>query len=105
MADSESTQAWERFRGDVQKLAAELRRQYGAAGGEATSAELDRSLEKLRQAAESVFSSVESASRDPKVRASTRVAARSFGSALGETFREVSDELANAFRKAAKPPE
>ncbi|MFI5282419.1 MAG: hypothetical protein ACHQ0J_04745 [Candidatus Dormibacterales bacterium] len=103
MADSDSTEAWERFRADVQNLAGELRRQYGAAGGEATNAELDRSLEKLRQAAETVFSSVEAASKDPKVRASTRVAAKSFGSALGETFREVSDELATAFRKAAKP--
>jgi hypothetical protein len=105
MAESESTQAWEQFRADVQNLAGELRRQYGSSSGAGTSAELDRSLEKLREAAESVFSSVEAASRDPRVRASTKDAARSFGSALGETFREVSDELGKAFRKAAKPPE
>jgi hypothetical protein len=105
MADSESTKAWERFRADVQTLAGELRRQYGASAGEGTSAELDRSLEKLRQAAEDVFGSVEAATRDPEVRASTRSAARSFGSALGETFREVSDELGRAFRKPANPPE
>ena len=105
MAESESTQAWEQFRADVQNLAGELRRQYGSSSGAGTSAELDRSLEKLREAAESVFSSVEAASRDPRVRASTKDAARSFGSALGETFREVSDELGKPFRKAAKPPE
>ena len=46
-----------------------------------------------------MVSSVEAASRDPEVQAGTRQAARSFGTALVETFREVGGELDRALRK------
>lgn len=96
---NESKEAWDRFQVDLKSLAGELRRQYRDTSDAKKTAELNRSLEKLRDAADSVFSSLETASRDPEVRAGTRQAARSFGTALAETFREVGDELDKAFRK------
>jgi hypothetical protein len=96
---NESKEAWEQFQRDMKSLAGELRRQYKAAGDDKTTAEVNQSLEKLRQAADSVFSSLETASRDPEVRAGTRQAARSFGAALAETFRELGDEIDKALRK------
>jgi hypothetical protein len=100
MADGQSKQAWELFQSDMKTLAEEMRRQYRGASPEKT-ADLDRSLEQLRKGAEAVFESLGTVSRDPEVRARTRTAARSFGSALGETFREVGDELEKAFRKSS----
>lgn len=97
----ESKQAWERFQSDMKTLAEEFRRQYKDASPEKT-ADLNRSLEQLRKGAESVFESLGTVSRDPEVRQRTRSAARSFGSALGETFREVGDELEKAFRKSSE---
>ena len=82
-------------------MAAELKRHYKDSGDETQRAELNRSLEQLRAAADAVFSSLETASRDPEVRARTRAAARSFGSALRETFHEVGDEIEKAIRKPA----
>jgi archaellum component FlaC len=99
MSYDESKKAWERFESDVQGLAGELKRHYRDEGEEKNTAEINRSLEQLRQAAESVFKSLETATRDPEVRSRTKETARSFGSALGETFREVSDELEKALRK------
>ncbi len=101
---NDSKEAWDRFQVDLKSLAGELRRQYKAADDDKKTAELNRSLEKLRQAADSVFSSLETASRDPEVRAGTRQAARSFGAALAETFREVGGELDKAFRKPPTTP-
>lgn len=100
---NESKDAWEQFQRDMRSLAGELRRQYKAPDDEKRKAELNQSLERLRQAADSVFSSLEAATRDPEVRAGTRQAARSFGTALAETFREVGGELDKAFRKP--PPQ
>jgi hypothetical protein len=102
MASSESKQAWERFQSDMKTLAEEMRKQYKNADAEKT-ADLNRSLEQLRKGAEAVFDSLGNVSRDPEVRERTRTAARSFGSALGETFREVGDELEKAFRKSSAP--
>jgi hypothetical protein len=102
MSYDESKKAWERFESDIQGLAGELKRHYRDGGDEARTAELNRSLEQLRQAAESVFKSLETATRDPEVRTKTKETARSFGSALGETFREVSDEIEKALRKPAE---
>src|SRR5579864_8334568 len=102
MANPDSKQAWERFQGDMKTLAEELRRQYKDASPEKT-ADLNRSLEQLRKGAEAVFDSLGTVSRDPEVRDRTRRAARSFGSALGETFREVGDEVEKAFRKSSAP--
>jgi|SRR5690242_1252383 len=100
MAREESKRAWDRFESDIQGLAGELKRQYRANDDRQT-ADLNRSLDQLRQAAESVFKSLESASRDPEVRTRTKDTARSFGSALTETFRELSDEIEKAVRKPA----
>jgi hypothetical protein len=101
MSYDESKKAWDRFESDIQGLAGELKRHYRDGGDEKNTAELNRSLEQLRQAAESVFWSFETATRDPEVRTKTKETARSFGSALGETFREVSDEIEKALKKPA----
>ncbi len=102
MPDPDSHKAWDRFESDIQGLAGELKRQYrSGGGGEQNTADLNRSLDQLRQAAESVFKSLESASRDSEVRSKTKQTARSFGSAIAETFRELSDEIEKAVRKPA----
>jgi ABC-type hemin transport system ATPase subunit len=102
MPDPDSQKAWDRFESDIQGLAGELKRQYRSAGGsEQSSVDLNRSLDQLRQAAETVFKSLENATRDPEVRLKTKQTARSFGSAIAETFRELSDEIEKAVRRPA----
>ena len=100
MSEGETRQAWDRFQDDIRGLAGELKRHYrdveGSSGG---GAELNRSLEQLREAADAVFRSVEAASGDPEVRSKTRQTARSFGEALGKTFRDLGDELERAVRR------
>ncbi|TMD12453.1 MAG: hypothetical protein E6I27_06315 [Chloroflexi bacterium] len=103
MTREESQKAWDRFEADIQGLAGELKRHYRDADDAKNTAELNRSLEQLRQAAESVFKSLETATRDPEVRSRTKQTARSFGSALGETFRDVTDEIEKALRKPSQP--
>lgn len=100
---SDTKAAWEQFQNDMKSLGGQLRRQYKSPGDDAKAADVNQSLEKLRQAAESVFNSLEAASRDPEVQAGTRQAARSFGSALAETFREVGAEIDKAVRKPPAP--
>lgn len=101
MANPDTQKAWDRFESDIQGLAGELKRHYRSAAGEKESADLNRSLEQLRQAAESVFRSLETATRDPDVRTRSRETARSFGSAVAETFRDLSDEIEKAVRRPA----
>ena len=96
MPYEESEKAWDRFEADIQGLAGELKRHYRSTSDEKNTAELNRSLEQLRQAAESVFKSLESATRDPEVRGKTKDTARSFGMAIAETFRDLSDEIEKA---------
>jgi len=103
MTEGTAREAWERFEADMKGVAAELKRHYKDSGDDTKNAELNRSLEQLRAAADAVFSSLETASRDPEVHARTRAAARSFGSALRETFRGVGDEIEKAVRKPAEP--
>jgi hypothetical protein len=103
MTETNTKEAWDRFATDAQNLAGELRRNYKDADDEKKTAEINRSLRQLGQAAEKFFESVDTATRDPQVRASTKQAARSFGAALAETFREVGDELDKALRKSAAP--
>jgi hypothetical protein len=92
--------AWERFESDIQGLAGELKRQYRSKTDDAKqSAELNRSLEQLRQAAESVFKSLETTTRDAEVREKTKQTARSFGKAVAETFRDLSDEIEKAVKR------
>jgi hypothetical protein len=98
---TETKQAWDKFEADIKGLAGELKRHYQSAGDEQRKAELNRSLEQLRQAADAVFTSLETATKDPEVRSQTKQAARSFGSAIAETFREVADEVEKAVRKPA----
>src|SRR5438105_531148 len=102
MRREESQKAWDRFEADVQGLAGELKRHYRGTGEAKDTAELNRSLEHLRQAAESVFKSLETATRDPEVRTRSKETARSFGAALGETFRELTDEIEKAVRRPAQ---
>ena len=73
----------------------------GQKASEQHTAEINRSLRELGEAADRFFASLDTATRDPEVRSSTKRAARSFGSALRETFREVSGELEKAFREPA----
>ena len=101
MRSNETRQAWDRFESDIQGLAGELKRQYRDSSDEQRKAELNRSLEQLRQAAESVFRSFETASKDPEVREKTKQTARSFGSALGETFRDLGDEIEKAVGRSS----
>jgi Mg2+ and Co2+ transporter CorA len=91
--------AWERFESDIQGLAGELKRQYRKNDDAKETADLNRSLEQLRSAAESVFKSLETTTKDPEVRAKTKQTARSFGSAVAETFRDLSDEIEKAVKR------
>jgi phage-related tail protein len=102
MSYDERHKAWDRFESDVQGLAGELKRHYRKADDEKNTAELNSSLEQLRQAADAVFKSLETATRDPEVREKAKQTARSFGSALAEAFRELSDEIEKAVRKPAE---
>jgi hypothetical protein len=99
MTNEDTRSAWNRFETDIQGLAGELKRHYRNTGDEKDTAELNRSLDQLRQAAESVFKSLESTTRDPDVREKTKQTARSFGSAVAETFRDLSHEIEKAVRK------
>jgi len=101
MASKETAEAWDRFQADVKSMAGELRRNYETSGDEQKAAEINRSLKQLGDAAEKFFASLDTATRDPEVRSSTKRAARSFGTALRETFHEVSEELEKAFREPA----
>ena len=102
MGNSETKSAWDRFESDIQGLAGELKRHYRQEDNDAQAAQMNRSLEQLRQAAESVFKSIETTTRDPEVREKTKQTARSFGSAVAETFRDLSDEIEKAVRKPAE---
>jgi hypothetical protein len=94
-----ANKAWDRFESDIQGLAGELKRHYRNAGDTGKAAEINRSLEQFRQAADAVFKSLETATRDPEVRTKTKDTARSFGMAVAETFRDLSDEIEKAVRR------
>src|SRR5881396_3126981 len=100
MAREESKQAWNRFESDIQGLAGELKRHYRDSADEKNTAKLNRSLEQLRHAAESVFKSLETATQDPELRSKTKQAARSLGSAVAETFRDLSDVIEKRVRRS-----
>jgi hypothetical protein len=94
-----ANKAWDRFETDIQGLAGELKRHYRSAGDTTDTRAINQSLEQLRQAAETVFKSLENATRDPDVRDKTKQTARSFGMAVAETFRDLSDEIEKAVRR------
>src|SRR3981081_2463472 len=100
MGTDDTQKAWDRFEADIKGVAGELRRHYKDAD-KSKSAELSRSLEQLGRAADAVFASLETATRDPEVRSRTKQAARSFGSARAETFRELGEQVDKAVRKSA----
>ena len=89
--------AWAQFEADMKALRDELRRHYDPAPS--GNPDLQSALNKLGKAADEVFDSLGRATRDPEVRDGTRKAARSFGSALAETFRDVADDVAAAIRR------
>jgi len=89
--------AWAQFEADMKALRDELRRHYAPAPS--GNPDLQSALNKLGKAADEVFDSLGRATRDPEVRDGTRKAARSFGSALAETFRDVADDVAAAIRR------
>jgi hypothetical protein len=89
--------AWAQFEADMKALRDELRRHYEPAPS--GNLDLQSALNKLGKAADEVFDSLGRATRDPEVRDGTRKAARSFGSALAETFRDVADEVSAAIRR------
>jgi hypothetical protein len=98
-----SKESWDRFESDVKGLAGELRRHYRDASDPSRASKLSRSLEQVGQAAGAVLGSVGNATRDPRVRSRTRAAARSFGSALAETVRELGEDLGRALRQPPGP--
>lgn len=100
MPQQETQKAWDQFESDIQNLAGELKRHYRNAADETNRSELRRSLEQLRQTADAAFKSLETATRDPEVRNKTKQTARSFGSAVAETFRDLSDEIEKAVRRS-----
>jgi len=102
MPYEQTEKAWDQFEADIQGLAGELKRHFKSTDDERNTAELNRSLEQLRQAAETVFKSLETATRDPEVRGKTKETARSFGMAIAETFRDLSDEIEKAVRRPAE---
>ena len=99
MASKETGEAWRRFQADVKSMAGEVRRHYDSPDAKEHSAEINRTLRELGEAADKFFTSLDTATHDPEVRSSTRRAARSFGDALRETFHDVSGELEKAFRE------
>jgi hypothetical protein len=101
MAETDSRKLWERFDAEIKELASELRRHYKGAAEVGKTAELNRSLEHLKQAADEVFESLETATKDPEVRARTKRAATSFGTAIAQSFRELGDEIDRAIRRPA----
>lgn len=94
-----ANEAWDRFESDIQGLVGEMRRHYREAGSAANAAEINKTLEQVRQAADTVFKSLENATKDPEVRTKTKATARSFGMAVAETFRDLSDEIEKAVRR------
>lgn len=102
LANNETNEAWSQFQADMKSLGADLRRHYESSTDTEKSAEINRSLKQLGEAADAFFSSLDTASKDPEVRAGTRRAAHSFGSALRETLHEVGEELDKAFRQSAE---
>ena len=99
MPEPQSKNAWDQFESDIQNLAGELKRHYRNAADDTSSTELKRSLEQLRQTADAAFKSLENATRDPEVRNRTKQTARSFGMAVAETFRDLSDVIEKAVRR------
>jgi hypothetical protein len=99
MTRKETGDAWKQFQTDVSSMAGEVRRHYDDSDTKEHTAEINRSLRQLGEAADKFFASLDTATRDPEVRDSTRRAARSFGVALRETFHDVSAELEKAFRE------
>jgi ElaB/YqjD/DUF883 family membrane-anchored ribosome-binding protein len=97
---SYSQEAWDRFQADMKSLGDQLRKQYES--GAADRVDLKAALNKLGQAADEVFDSLGKAAKDSGMRENTEKAARSFGAALAETFRDLADELADAV-KSRKP--
>jgi len=100
MPRKETGEAWSQFQSDVKSMAGELRRHYDSSTAPEHTVEINRTLRELGEAADKFFASLDTATRDPEVRSSTRKAARSFGAALRETFHDVSGELEKAFRES-----
>jgi hypothetical protein len=103
MTDTNTKDAWNRFQADMKSLAGGLRRHYKDTEGTKETAEINSALQQIGQATEKFFESLEKATNDPEIRAGTKQAARSFGTALGETLREVGDELDKAIKKSPPP--
>ena len=95
MSQPDPEAAWSRFQADLKALRDQLAKQEHGP-------EIQASLDHLAKTAEQVVNRLGDAARDPEVRAGTSAAARSFGLALGETFRRIGDDLAQSFREKPK---
>lgn len=100
---SDSKKNWDRFQSDMGSLGGSLREAFRTAPTESARSELRGALDRLEEAADAVFKSIDHIAQDPEVRAGSRKAARSFGAALTETFRDLGDEVANAVRSRKSP--
>ena len=85
--------AWEEFQTDMKSLGEEFRRHYESGSH---SGDIETALNNLGKAADEVFSSLGKVTSNPDVRAGSKKAARSFSTALAETFRQVADDLSDA---------
>jgi hypothetical protein len=103
MTETSTKEAWTKFQADMKSLGGELNRHYEGAGDDANAAEVNSALRQLGQATEKFFASLDTATSDPEVRARTKQAARSFGTALSGTLREVGEELDKALRQKPVP--
>jgi hypothetical protein len=92
--------SWDRFQEDMGSLGERLREAYRAAPTDSARAELRAALDRFQEGAETAVRALDRVVQDPQVRAGTERAARSFGTALAETFRMVGDEVAGAVRSA-----
>lgn len=101
MPTKDTGDAWARFQSDVKDMAGELKRHYNDSSAPEQTVEINRTLRDLGEAADKFFASLDTATRDPEVRSTTKRAARSFGAALRQTFHEVSGELEKAFHEPA----
>jgi hypothetical protein len=103
MTDTNTKEAWNRFQADMKSLASELNRHYKDADDKKETAEINSALRQIGQATEKFFESLDKATSDPEVRASTKQAARSFGAALAGTICEVGEELDKALKQTSTP--
>jgi hypothetical protein len=90
----------------MRSLSRLLREHYSSRPAEGDKADVEASLRRMQEAADSLFRSLKEVATEPEVRAGTEKAARAFGTALAETFQEIADQLDKTVRNKPgdRPP-